>query len=220
MTGYDAGDIVFAPGDPNVDFLIGAGTWTRPNGFRGIWVMGLAQGGQGGGAVGAVSGQSEGGYGGAGEMFLAFFREDQLNPTEPYACAGQTLAGAGLNGVNGGSTTFKGVTALGGQGGFLSTSTTGNGAGAGGLGGTGGVGGSMHAAGAPGAKGRVLAGQAVLTGCGGSSPLGGGAPSRNAAAAGLPGTGYGSGGGGAFGTTANLAGGAGGPGCLLIRTVY
>ncbi|HEY9334647.1 MAG TPA: hypothetical protein VIQ79_09500, partial [Kribbella sp.] len=71
-----------------------------------------------------------------------------------------------------------------------------------------------------GANGRVFAGIAALIGLGGSSPFGSGARPRTAAGVGNAADLYGSGGGGAFGTTANLAGGAGSAGCILARTVY
>lgn len=94
-----------------------SGTWTKPTGINYVYVELLGAGG-GGGRYTGTSGV--GGNGGAGGEFInKLFNAAELNSTE-IVVIGSGGAGAtdnNTNGMAGGDTTFKGITAYGGNGG-------------------------------------------------------------------------------------------------------
>jgi hypothetical protein len=203
---------------PHVQVFTSNGTWNKPANARRVHVRMVGGGGGGGGALGAGAGHAEGGGGGAGAYVEKWYDADDLSSSEAV------VVGAGGNGVmggtgqTGGATTFKGLTANGGAGGGTATATTGNTIGVRGIGGTG-SGGDINAQGMAGGSGRVLSGQIVLTGIGGSGPFGAGGPARSTLGA-YNADGYGAGGGGAFATTTNQAGGNGTGGICIVETYF
>jgi hypothetical protein len=225
VSGLNAGDIIFAPGDAVPILLATSGDYEPTGGFRGLLAYIIGGGGAGGG-TGNGAAQAEGGYGGGGELAIAYWRADQLDgsPISYTIGAGGTPAAAGANqGGSGGTTIFNGVTALGGQGGFgLGALTGGASIAAGGQGGSGGTGGFMRLAGEAGSHGRVISNLALLQGKGGASGggFGQGAQAKTAGGNGNPGRGYGGGGGGAFAAATNFAGGAGGQGAVILLPIY
>jgi hypothetical protein len=205
---------------PRGSFIIktvGAGLFSLPAGINSFKVTLVGGGGAGAGSVG---GMNSGAGGGAGATVIGYF-----------ATAGMCsyVVGAGGSGVvnaagnNGSATTFTygaiTLTAGGGGGGSLGTSTISNG----GLGGvasggsnTGSLTHFVHLNGGGGGAGANIAN--IPGGHGGNSSLGGGAPGVNSTAqavdglAGSPNTG-----GGGGGTVHNgYGGGAGGSGVIII----
>ncbi len=202
------------------------GTFTVPQGIGIVYLTGCGAGGGGGGGGGSSSTTVgvAGGGGGAGRFTL----KQPVSVT-----AGQVLSvvvgGAGLGGVsgtpsvkggdglNGGASSFAGVTLQGGSGGKGGTSSVGSGMS------DGGVGYPNGGKAAPHSYSPLVY---SLGGAGSSCPYGGGgaggASSSGAPSAGGSGYGYGAGGGGGGGMIAvpsgnGTAGGNGSPGLVMLE---
>ncbi|MFD7157942.1 hypothetical protein ACFV9C_25295 [Kribbella sp. NPDC059898] len=179
-------------------------------------------GGAGGGCVGAGSGTAEGGGGGAGGYVRRVYADSELSASEPFLIG---AGGTGVSGNNGNpgsaSSTFKALTAGAGAGGSVMTSGTTDAGANGGQGGTG-SGGQLNAQGSDGGKGRRLGSTCLFANHGGAAPVGGGAVMfpNFGAGTGTAGNSPGGGGSGGFASTANVAGGAGAPGKILVTSLY
>lgn len=204
------------------DSTSGPGTFSKPTNppARVHWVRTWAAGAAGGGVDGAA-GQGEGGGGGGGEYRDRWYLDAELAANENYTVGAGGVPVVAGDGGNGGDTTFKDLIAKGGRGGQFMVSTAGSAGAARGAGGSGGSGGE-GTPGGDGGPGRVISGQAVFNGAGGSSPYGAGPTNfpNFGAAAGAAGKGPGGGGSGAFGSAADLAGGAGAAGKFQVVSFY
>lgn len=166
-----------------------------------IFVRMVGGGGGGGGVATAASAGGGGGGGGGGGYAEKTFT---VTPNTAYTYAlgaGGAASTSGGTGGNGGNSTFAvgatTVTALGGSGGVGATAVNGVSINLGGAGGTVSTNGDLNTGGDPGQPGIGLAAATAVGGCGGSSQFGGGGAGRKTQGAGLAGTGYGSGSGGA-----------------------
>jgi hypothetical protein len=201
--------------------VAGAGTYTTPVGVRAIKVECIGGGGAGGSVATAATNSAAAGGGGAG----AYSESMIANPASSYPYvvgAGGTPGAAGAN--NGGAgvdTTFNATTivAKGGAGGLADTVAAIH---VGGLGGAGGLAsagtGDFKGDGMSGGVGLALAAAQAVSGCGASSVYGGGGIERkNSTGAGTAGTvGGGGSGGSIISGGASQAGGAGGPGMIIV----
>jgi hypothetical protein len=181
----------------------------------------VAGGGGGGGAATAAASAGAGGAGSSGS-YTEF--EFTVTPSTNYAVvigAGGTVAVGGNGGAGAASTIVVGattVTTVGGGGGIadpagaIPASFAGGGTTAAGLNG------DVIDGGAPGLPGIRINGDTIVSGTGGSNPLGAGGNGLVAAGAGINGVGYGSGGGGGgvTGGSVAVAGGLGAPGACVI----
>lgn len=202
----------------------GSGTYTPPGGCRAIYVRLVAGGGAGGSADGATTSTGAAGGGGAGGSC-----EKMISPpasSYSYAIgAGGTPGAAGNNvGGNGADTTFGSLTGKAGTGG------SGSGVAGtavlivlGGAGGVAGSGGDINPPGEPGEAGTRLSAAVAASGNGGSSPFGGGARgviTHVAGNAAVANTGAGGSGACALNTNADLQGGTGGSGQIVITEYF
>jgi hypothetical protein len=202
-------------------------TYTKNASANNIMVE-LVGGGGGGGGANSGANQSSAGGGGGGGAFTRRFIANAAG-TYPYQCgaggAGGTAGGAGSNG----STTYfaNGTENLNAPGGVRGSANaranafTGSLGGAGGTAGTGNgsVGGDLFLIGTAGQMGWVS--NRALSGGGAGGPAGGylaggGAPGNNTAGGAAGNYGGGGGGGSAFQNVANLAGGNGGNGVIIV----
>jgi len=207
----------------------GTTTYSPSTGTQAIQVELIGGGGGGGACSGPSSSNSAGGGGGSG----GYVRFMVANPVGPYTVAvgaggGGAVAATNTNGTAGGATTFTvGATtysAGGGQGGIYSSAGT---VGTGGAGGTN-SGGTppVTISGTQGGAGLQTGGTAAslaISGAGGSSVLGGGAPGNEIVATGGSGgnnavtnTGSGGSGGVALANNTKEAGGNGANGLIII----
>lgn len=217
----NAGDTIIAPGDPSVQVFIASGSWSKPNGVRGVRVRGCGTGGGSGGCTGAGTGNAVSGAGGGGGYFEAWIPAASLLATETVTVgAAAAAASPGSGGGTGTPTSFGAhCSATSGTGGGTMTSTTGSAIAAGGNGGTA-SGGDINIPGGDGALGQVVSGVAVHNSLSGACVLGPG--KRMSTAAGTPGNGgsYGSGAPSGWVTTGNANGGVGGGGVVIVESIY
>lgn len=203
-----------------------SGTWTRPTGCRAVLVTVIGGGGGGGGVTAQANRAGSGGGSGAAA-------QADLDVTS-IASATITIGAAGAAGIGGVSNPGSGgtsswadgtntLTAGGGAGGLNDTSITAGGFLEGGAGGTA-SGGDLNL---PGARGQnAAAATLLLSGSGGSTPLGYGAGgvarSAGGGTAGHAGSGYGAGGSGGMNgsNTSAIDGGAGAPGIVIVEEFY
>lgn len=223
--GFQAGDRIIAPGEPNVQVLTASsGNWTRPDGLRAALVECWGPGAGGGGVTGAASGLGMGGGGGAGGYCWKLYQADELSALEAFA-VGQGGAGAATGAGNGSAgssaTTFKGMTANSGSGGSGGTATTGNLTGGRGAGGSA-SGGDENYTGGGGNTGQVLSGAGIFTGAnrGGASHGMAMTLETLAVGAGVNASSPGCGGSGAIANTPSRAGGNGAAGQIKITTYF
>jgi len=194
-------------------YYTSSGTFTKSTypWLKAIRVRCVGGGGAGGG--GTASGASGGGGGGGGyaESFITNIAGLPSSVSITVGAGGK--AGTGAGGSGGASGFGSTTSASGGAGGGTSTTAA--------DGGVGGVGtaGDIVIGGSGGGASLRISGTGALTGTGGSSQLGGGGRgvSFNTAGNGDAGTGYGSGGGGAYRNASDVNGGAGAPGIVIVE---
>jgi hypothetical protein len=201
----------------------GNGTYTPTAGMT-YCLVDIVAGGGGGGGAGAGTGQSVGGGGGAGAYARSLFTAAQIGASKAVTIGSAGSAGTdGNDGGTGGSSSLGTLVVvaggLGGVGGDISTVWQQVLGGAGGAVSTGGnifdVSGQYGEPGVSAFKTTAASEYIILTGTGGSTPLGrGGAGGRNTS--GSAATGYGSGGGGGGTVGAGNGGGAGAGGICII----
>lgn len=208
----------------NVNIFTANGTWDKPSNLVSIIVEVQGGGGGGGGADGDATNPATGTGGGAGGYIKKTYLESQLNVSETVIVGPGGAAGTGTfagdnNGGDGLLSAFKNLVAFGGSGGLGRTGTTTNHI----MGGTGGeaANGDINIPGKRGQPARTVGGVAYNTSAGGDAFLGfgGNAPDMTADAISYDGTGYGSGGSGAYQSSTsslNMDGGAGRPGVVII----
>lgn len=207
----------------NIDGVLAAataGNFAKNANARYVFVEGQAAGAASGSLAGAGAGQGESGGGGGGGYFFKVYAASALSTLEAYSIgkAGVPAAAGANTGGNADPTTFKACTANGGLGGVGGTAAAAMAA-LGGLGGTA-TGGDKNIQGGQGGAGRVITSLAILNSRGGESQLGKGIGPPGNAANGNPGQAYGAGASGAFTTTVNRQGGAGGIGCLRFIQIF
>jgi hypothetical protein len=201
------------------------GTYTPTSGMSYCSIQCMGAGGAGGGAPATSSTQcASAGAGGAGEYAVGIFSAATIGASKPVTIGAGGLGVSDADGNTGGTTSVGTlITAFGGQGGGVGPAETTCGATDGGDGGTGGSGGDYRGPGAPGGLGistLISPGFIAVGGIGGSTFLGsGGIPQVGA---GLPGTGYGAGGGGSSNIPSTVSATAGGNGAsgIVIITEY
>lgn len=184
-----------------------------------MYIEGVGGGGGGGGVLDAATNSAAAGGGGAGAYSAVF--TSTLTPVAVAIGAGGPGGTAGANnGTPGGDTTFGAIlTAKGGSGGISDTVTTIH---AGGLGGAGGLAsggtGDIKRDGGQGDHGVSVAAAQAISGRGGNSYFGGGAPATKSAGNGTNAVNYGAGGSGAvnLSSDASHAGGNGSDGLILV----
>lgn len=229
-----------ASGGGTTNFLRADGTWTAPaaGGGGGLLaqrvftasgtytptagmvncIIECIGGGGGGGGAGFVSSAAmyAGGGGGSGGYSRSYKTAAQIGASQTITIGAGGTAATNAAGGNGGDTSVSTlVIAKGGGGAVLANS------GSVGLGGVGGVVGTgdLAAAGAPGGNGLYnAAGQTITCGSGhgGSSFFGGGAPAVAGNNNGVAASAFGSGGSGGAAQSANVAGGVGSAGVVII----
>lgn len=212
---------------PIVRVLTAGGTWTKPVDLAFAMVEVMGGGGAGGGAVATAAGQMSSGAGaGAGGYVRKLYSAAAL----PAASYVYTVGAAGVGnatgtGGAGGASTFVGptgtLTAGGGGGGTASGATSASVLAGGGNGGAASGPGDLVMVGAGGTGAGVITAVRMLSGTGGSSPLGGAGRASNIGA-GQAASGYGAGGGGGTTnvSTGPFAGGDGSPGVVIITEFY
>lgn len=213
-----------AGGASSVQRFVAAGsfTYTPTPGTQRIVVQVLGGGGGGAGAQITAGGMSNAGGGGAGG-----YSEHEI--TFPLAASYPVVVGAGgagglgaAGGGVGGTSSFGVgplVQATGGNGGISVAPTSTAGIAAAVLGGVGSLGNLRNQNGQPAIASWRQNGTVGCSGGGGHSPMGTGGVFNRAGSAGLPGTGFGAGGSGAFsnGTTAfERLGGDGSAGAVIV----
>lgn len=205
---------------------VGSGTYTTPTGCTTIVVEGVGGGGGGGGVDGNTSQAATAGGGGGG----GYFRKLIANPDATYS---YTVGAKGTGGAAGANNGNAGTDTTFGTGGGLLTAQSGD-VGDGGSPGTAvafsvgaspsaiSTGGDINTTGAPGGIGTRHSGSAAMSGYGGASIWSGGARGQRSHAAGANASGFGGGGGGACAVTTNadLAGGDGSDGLIVVTEYY
>lgn len=211
------------------------GTYTPTADLQYAWIRIWGAGGAGGGGDAAEVGMFTGGVaagGGAGEYAEGVFSVATIGASQSVTIGAGGTAAAGSDGGTGGTTSVGAlITAVGGSGGEKYDGS-GSTQVAGGVGGTGGSGGNVRSDGLPGYDINSLSASGNASG--GSPFPGVGAPTfwggqlsvpiinTPDPAAGVDGTGYGSGGGGCYqvapeaGTNPAIAGGDGAAGVVII----
>jgi hypothetical protein len=211
---------------PTRSVITASGTWNKPTGAHRVHVRCIGGGGAGGGAGTTAGGQwSFGDGGGAGEYREGWFDASTFASTVAVTIGAAGTAGTGAGGAGGNTSFGAHMTANGGAGGGVRTSTavvgfsgvTSN------LGGSGGSGGDVAMAGGAGGPGIGLSSTTTfgqIGGAGGASHMSGSQTGR-AAGAGAAGRQYGGGGSGAaLGGGASAANGGAGAAGVCIVTVY
>lgn len=218
-------EVTNASGNVESNETIGAGyikvfiatNWSKPSGLKYVIAEVVGGGGGGGGCTTTNNGTAGGGGGGYARKLIA---ASALGATETPTPGRGGKAGVGTGGTGGtGETSSFGslVQATGGTGGADGSLSNG---------GTGGVGslGDVNIAGQGGQPARQVSAGAAMSGSGGSSALGGGAPGKIASGTDVIGTVgglYGGGGAGAaVGSGADTNGGAGADGVVIITEFY
>lgn len=198
-------------------------TWTKPANLSYISVEEVGAGGGGG----STTNNNEGaGGGGGGEYATKIIQASSLGATETVTVGigGTGIVVGGEAGRAGLATSFGSlVTAAGGSGGTGGATTS-----SGGAGGTGGTGGDVKIPGGKGGTGSLISSTDDITvgGSGGDSILGSGAVSNMSVPAsptsGTDGQSYGGGGSGASSasSTANIVGGNGKSGVVIVTEYY
>lgn len=203
-----------------------SGTHTPLASTRRMRVRLIGPGGAGGGAPSTTGTTGSSGSGGGAGGYVEH-EYTTVAGSYSYSVGSGGTGVAGSNGNAGsGATTFGALSAGAGGGGFNTAAASGNTAPAsGGSQGAASGGNIMNVTGNNGGSSFTVTGQNVLMGGqGGTHPFGNPGPNNNASttagsADGYPATGYGAGGGGAVNgfSQANRAGGAGGPGLIIIE---
>lgn len=213
-------------GIKQIDVLTGSGTFTTPNNVSKLIVFAVGGGGGGAGAPNTSSIARVSGSGGGGGFAIHEIATPDADYA--YACgAAGTGSGSGSNGGDGGDTTFGTIiTAEGGTGGTLTTSSVASMFVPSSEGGSVSTGGNILAK-----KGEASDGSTKISatvrqaGKGGGSPFGSGgipnpANSSASSSAGKAASGYGAGGGGGVSsTTTAVAGGAGTAGLIIVASI-
>lgn len=196
-------NIAFVHGKtPTTVYTAGSGSYTVPEGVTALYVTLL--GGGGGGGIGDAGGRGAGG-GSTGEEVIAIL------PVTPGQVIAYAVGAGGGSGQNGGNTTFGGLTARGGNRGRHSSE-----------GGGGGL--ELRLGSGPNVP-RSAAGDAGRSdnagGAGGTHRFGGtGGGTTGFEKPGQHASGYGNGGGGGGGTLgANMPGGSGTGGLIIIQPI-
>lgn len=228
---FQAGDVIYAPGEAAFQSFTSNGTWTRPDGIRSVWVRLVGGGGGGGYARATDAGESAvGGGGGGGGYAEAIIPADRLTATVAVtvgAGGAGAVEGVSTVGGQGGQSSFGDyVVASGGLGGLRGPDvtapplhvTTG---GAGGEGLTG----DILLSGGPGYPGIGAGGTIWAGGRGGSSAFGGEQRETASGSTGVGGAGTPRGGGGTGGFNGqNQAvpqdGGAGSSGLVVVLYIF
>lgn len=183
-----------------------------------------AGGGAGGSNSGSLGLGGQAGGGSAGGYALKAFKFSPGGIT--YSCSigagGVPGAAGGNNGGDGGNTVIvlgaTTVTANGGKGGITMAQGTSPLMALGGASPAVSTNGDLNAGGMPGGNSHRFSGTLGVSGIGGSCLFGaGGLPIKDTTADGNPGKGYGSGGSGGNAINSSARGGAGMPGCIVIR---
>ena len=209
---------------PTVQQFTASGTWTKPAGCKRIWLRCVGGGGGSGGATAAAAQFACGSGGASGGYAEGVYDVTGISSAAVTIGAGGAAGGAANgNGGAGGSTIFGTlITACpGGGGGFgMNSAATAN-ALRGGDPGAAPTGGTINRAGDPGGPSIRFSGTIGLSGNGASSPFGPGGNARDGVNAGLAGTGFGAGAGGAFSNSATgFAGAAGTNGYVTVMEFY
>jgi len=195
-------------------------TYTPTEGTQAIEVTVVGAGGGGGGSAAMPAGQyAAAGGGGSGGMATSYLTSAFAGVPIVIGAGGAGGAGA-ANGASGGQSSFGGILAGGGGGGAYAVPTAAGSCQVGGSGGGASGSNRIVSFGTGGTGGMAFTNGNMVGGAGGSTPFGGGGSSRNSISnAGLPGTGFGAGGGGAVGQSGSggLSGGAGSPGVVFVR---
>jgi len=196
------------------EFNSGSGNYTTPANVKFIYGEITGAGGGGGSCSAATQGSGGGGGGGGTLKFIV------TNPaaTIAYAVGAAGTAGSSSSGGAGGNTTFGANTANGGAGGARGGGGSGEGGAGGGF--TLGLGIGYGIVGGGGMTGiNTAAAVSMPGGAGGSSALGGGAPSNTNTGAGIAAAAN-SGGGGSGASNISNDGGTGGSGKIAIWEHY
>ncbi len=217
-------------GVTNLVVVTASGNYDKPTGLKAAEALPVGAGGGGGGVDGQGAGTfGAGGGGGAGGWTRKIYLAANLAASEPIVIGAGGAGGTGSGGnagAAGGSTTFKGLTATGGNGvttalGIIASTTQDTRRG--GNGGSG-SGGDVNGDGGPGHPGLNLSlvDAGAYSGSGGSSILGGGAKGRGSDLAGDDAVSFGGGGsGGAVSNvTTDFDGGDGADGVVIIKEFF
>jgi len=202
-----------------------SGSFTTGHYTNLLRVICVGAGGGGGGCSSVASAAGAAGGGGGGGYTEKLFVV-QPDTAYSFTCGAAGTGVSGAAGNNGGDTTFTGpgglvITAKGGTGGPLCTSSASAQCVAGGAGGVVGSNGDINASGMPGGPGAVLVvATAIMSGNGGDSIFGCGGLGLVAAGAGNAGTGNGSGGGGAATGASTARAGGNGTGGMIFFEEY
>lgn len=195
----------------------GAGTYTPPTGTKRLLVYVTGAGGGGGGGDNGISATGAGGGGGAGGTAKKFY-DTPLAASYSYTVGAKGAGGAAGNnaGSDGGNSTFGALTAPGGKGGASMASASSAVIIDGGDGGVP-TGGDINMAGSPGGDAHRTSATNAYGGEGGDSYWGGGGNGNATAGAGNNATSPGAGGGGGNAESADVAGGDGADGIIVIH---
>jgi len=214
-------------GSVNFQKITSSGNWVKPDGAQFVLVEQWSGAGSGGGAAQPGAGKTSlGGGGQAGSYTRKWFAASALTDTVAVTIGAAGVGVSGANGGDGGDTTFGAyLTTPGGKGGIYRVASASTYQAMGGAGTTPGTDGDVDTVGAPGSTGCSTTTALGYGGNGASSVVGAGGLGRscvsdNQSLAGVAGTGYAAGGGGAFcsGTGAAVAGGNGTKGLCIVTT--
>lgn len=223
---------LFTQSPAAIQVFTSSGTYTPTEGMKACLVIATGGGGGGGGADGLDTGmKAAGGGGGAGGTVIALLDASDIGASQPVTIGSGGSGGAntGGNGGNGGNTTLGNLlTAGGGTGG--QGEATANNPGTGVSGGSGGTatGGDLNIGGTNGGPSWHVQEFRSMSGFGGASFWGGGAPAVSGTGNstygfdGISASAYGAGGGGAVlsNSTAGRPGGNGGSGVMVILEFF